>query len=227
MNMNETQIILLNDPKVLAISIVEDAEALFDLTDQTEISWGPSPEIPNNNDYTKVRTSIYHKLVAAQNLLPGGLKLCLYEGYRSLALQEKLFGDRFVSLNKKHPDWNRHKVFMATALMVSPVTNLDGTKNIPPHSTGGAIDVYLIDKDSNPVDMGILVEDWVTDQDGVISQTDSKKISTEAAENRNIMSTALQSVGFVNYSGEYWHWSYGDRYWAYMTNQGHAIYGTV
>jgi D-alanyl-D-alanine dipeptidase len=41
------------------------------------------------------------------------------------------------------------------------------------------------------------------------------------------MSSALTKVGFVNYPGEYWHWSYGDRYWAYHVGAKEAIYGTV
>jgi hypothetical protein len=29
----------------------------------------------------------------------------------------------------------------------------------------------------------------------------------------------------INYPTEWWHYSYGDRYWAYHQNQPHAIYG--
>ncbi|MDT7587682.1 MAG: zinc D-Ala-D-Ala dipeptidase, partial [Pseudonocardiales bacterium] len=36
---------------------------------------------------------------------------------------------------------------------------------------------------------------------------------------------ALHSVGFVNYPTEWWHWSYGDRYWAIKTTAAAAIYG--
>ena len=41
------------------------------------------------------------------------------------------------------------------------------------------------------------------------------------------MSEALSSVGFINYPTEYWHWSYGDRYWAHQAGQVSAIYGRV
>ena len=41
------------------------------------------------------------------------------------------------------------------------------------------------------------------------------------------MGIALQAVGFVNYPTEYWHWSYGDRYWAYQKGQPAAIYGFI
>ncbi len=42
-----------------------------------------------------------------------------------------------------------------------------------------------------------------------------------------IIFTAQQTVGFVNCPMEYWHWSYGDRYFAYQTYQKYAIYNMV
>ncbi|GMB08719.1 M15 family metallopeptidase [Thermolongibacillus altinsuensis] len=56
---------------------------------------------------------------------------------------------------------------------------------------------------------------------------DATNISVQAMQNRQILAHALQSVGFVNYFTEWWHWSYGDRYWAVMTNADHALYHPV
>ena len=41
------------------------------------------------------------------------------------------------------------------------------------------------------------------------------------------MSHALVNVGFVNYPTEYWHWSYGDKYWAFIKKQPFAIYDSI
>ncbi len=84
-------IISIVDPEVLAIPVQECGEGMMDLTQQEAIMYGESPEIPNNQDYTKIRLTVYEKLLAAQQLLPAHLKFCLYEGYRSLQLQEQLF----------------------------------------------------------------------------------------------------------------------------------------
>ena len=56
------EIILIADPRILSISIQECAEVMIDVTAQKEIIYGPSPEIPNNTDYTKMRKAIYEKL---------------------------------------------------------------------------------------------------------------------------------------------------------------------
>jgi D-alanyl-D-alanine dipeptidase len=73
--------------------------------------------------------------------------------------------------------------------------------------------------------MGMHPKDWLHDHDGSLSLTDSKAISKTALKNRQIMSEVLTQVGFANYPTEFWHWSYGDRYWAYQQGKDHAIYG--
>lgn len=97
------KILFLADPQIIAIPIEENNDPLIDLKDQNIISFGSSPEIPNNTDYTKMRQSVYEKLIQAQDLLPIGLKFRLYEGYRSLALQDMLFNGRFCHYRGREP----------------------------------------------------------------------------------------------------------------------------
>ena len=219
--------LLIADPRILAVRIYDNNEPLIDLCSQTVIAYGLSPEIPDNTDYTKVRKTIYEKLVAAQKLLLKHLRFCLYEGYLSLSLQKLLFNNHFSAIKKSHPQWSYEQIFIETTKLVSPVHNMNGSKNIPPHSTGGAIDVYLIDEFDNIVDMGLPVKDWATDIDGTLSATASLIISDEAKDHRAIMKESLSAVRSINYFAEYWHWSYGDRYWAYNTDAACALYGTV
>ncbi|MBM3892821.1 M15 family metallopeptidase [Candidatus Dependentiae bacterium] len=219
--------VITTDPRVLAIPINDTGEALIDLKDQTTLAYGPSPEIPNNTDYTKLRITVYEKLVKAQSLLPAGLRFCLYEGYRSLALQDMLFQNRLAQNKALHPEWSADSLWVETNKLVAPAINRDRSPNIPPHSTGGTFDVYLIDQENNIVDMGIRVDRWMDDTDGSLSITDAPNISLEAKTNRQIMSNALTAVGFTNMPFEYSHWSYGDRYWAFLNNKPCALYGTI
>ena len=219
-------ITLISDPHVLKIPIHENHEPFVDVTQQKELVYGPSPEIPDNTNYTFMRHAVYEKLIEAQHRLPKGMHFCLYEGYRSLELQKQLFEQQYKTTKARHPDWPLTDIFNETTKLVSPVTNPDGTHNIPPHSTGGAIDVYLIDDNGKPLDMGIHPKDWMQDKDGGFSLTASAVISPAAVANRYRMSSALQAAGFVNYPTEYWHWSYGDRYWAFVKHQPYAIYGS-
>lgn len=217
-------ITLIADPKVLAIPIHPSDEALVDIGKEGFLCYGPSPEIKNNQDYTFMRKTVYEKIKEAQVLLPKGLRFCLYEGYRSLNLQKRLFETQYANVKKQHPHWTSTQLFNETTKLVSPAINQDGSANIPPHSTGGAVDLYLIDDRGKAVDMGIHPKDWMQDLGGQLSLTDSKRISALAREHRQLMSHALKEVGFVNYPTEYWHWSYGDKYWAYIQHQPYALY---
>ena len=152
----------------------------------------------------------------------------MYEGLRTLSLQEHLFEIRWKKVKGAHPTWTDTEIYHEVIRLVSPVKTLEGLPNIPPHSTGVAVDVYLADRMSGqPVDMGILAQDWLLDLDGVLSQTDSELISPEAKKNREILRQAMVKAGFVNYPTEYWHWSYGDRYWAFVQRKSQALYGPV
>ena len=37
----------------------------------------------------------------------------------------------------------------------------------------------------------------------------------------------MQKHNFVNYPSEWWHFSYGNRYWAYHQPEKQAIYGSA
>lgn len=224
----EESIVLIADPRVLEIPLVESQEDLTDLRNQSTILVGPSPEIENNTCYTFVRKSVFERLLIAQKILPSHLRLCLYEGLRSLSLQKQLFLSRWAKVKNLHPSWDDAEVYHETIKMVSPVITLDGNENIPPHATGAAVDIYLVDaQSSHPVEMGILAKDWSLDLEGILSRTDSELISSEAKENRKILNSAMIAAGFVNYPTEYWHWSYGDKYWAFVKGEPKAFYGPV
>jgi zinc D-Ala-D-Ala dipeptidase len=216
---------LIADSVIINIPIIENQEPLVDVRQLGGLQIGPSPEIDDNPDYTFMRKSVYDRLLDAQALLPDGIEFCLYEGYRSLELQKILFEERYRRVKVQYPAYSHEELFLETTRLVSPIKHLDGRMNIPPHATGGAIDVYLVDSDGNALDMGMHPKDWMGDITGILSLTQSSVISAQAQAHRHMMSDALQRVGFANYPNEYWHWSYGDCYWAYMMQRTHAIYG--
>ncbi|WP_392960148.1 M15 family metallopeptidase [Streptomyces sp. LN245] len=52
-------------------------------------------------------------------------------------------------------------------------------------------------------------------------------LSGRARRHRDILARAMDGAGFVNYPTEWWHWSYGDRYWALISKADRAVYGPV
>ncbi len=111
--------------------------------------------------------------MAAQKILPPGYHFCLYEGYRSIALQKMIFDKQYPNELARHPTWSETQIFEETIKLVSPVVNQDGSANIPPHATGAAVDLYLLDDKGQVLDMGIHPKDWMSDVGGVLSLTAS------------------------------------------------------
>lgn len=52
-------------------------------------------------------------------------------------------------------------------------------------------------------------------------------VSEDIKQRRQILKNAMESVGFVNYPTEWWHWSYGDRYWAFIKGKPFALYNSA
>lgn len=50
-------------------------------------------------------------------------------------------------------------------------------------------------------------------------------VGREARVWRDRLSGAMSIAGFVNYPHEWWHFSYGDQYWAWRTGVPTALYG--
>ncbi|RQS71244.1 dipeptidase [Burkholderia sp. Bp8963] len=94
------------------------------------------------------------------------------------------------------------------------------------HPTGAAVDLTLQHVDGSLVDMGGVMN-ATDDESSGTCYTQNAFISREAARHRQIVFDAMTAAGFVNYPSEWWHWSYGDRYWAVCEKQPHALFGPV
>jgi len=221
------KIIYIADPEILAIPVIECNEPLIDVKIRTELSYGPPPECEETaNCYTKIRETVFAKLCQAQKDLPKGWRFRLYEGFRSLAVQKMLFENEYQRVTTRCPNASPIEIFHETTRLVSPIVNLDGSYNIPPHNTGAAVDIEILTEHNELLDMGMTAKDWCrVDPDLCI--TDSPLIKGAAKQNRKFSLDLMQAHGFINYPTEWWHFSYGDRYWAYHRGMDHAIYGSL
>lgn len=213
--------------EVLAVPVVECGEPLVDIRQMGGLEYGPPPECPATlNDYTFVRHGVYLRLLKAQSLLPQGIRLKLYEGYRSLAVQKMLFDHELVRIRQCQPNWDETALFSEAIRMVSAVTYPDGTTHIPPHNSGAAVDLFLIDEEGAMLDFGMDIYRWnETDPDLCLSHCST--LSEQAMANRRLLADVMSMVGLVNYQQEWWHFSYGDRFWAYLTGHESALYGAI
>lgn len=151
------------------------------------------------------------------SLLPDGLRLLFVEGYRPPDLQRRYFEKYARTLRAEHPDWPAERIRTAASRYVSP-------PEIAPHTAGAAVDLTLADAHGRELDLGTRMNATPEESAGAC-YTDADGISAEARAHRSVLGRALRGAGLVNYPTEWWHWSYGDRYWALSTGAPAALYG--
>jgi D-alanyl-D-alanine dipeptidase len=164
-----------------------------------------------------VRATVAEMLATAQRSLPGGVRLELLEGYRPIRIQRRLFAAAYRHLRSRHPRWTPSQLREAANVLVA-----DPSIAPPPHSTGGAVDVMLVDEQGRRLDMSSPLP-----CSDLSAPTVCAGLSAEARANRTLLIEALSRAGLTNYPGEWWHWSYGEPGWALRTSAPHAIYGPV
>jgi D-alanyl-D-alanine dipeptidase len=96
---------------------------------------------------------------------------------------------------------------------------------VAPHVAGAAVDLTLVTTSGAELWMGTPVD--VTPEESGGACFFAAPVDDEARHNRTVLAAALAAAGLINYPAEWWHWSYGDRYWALLTGADHAVYGSV
>jgi len=217
----------LSSPQVQAIPIADCGEPLIDVTHSSLITCGSPPECPETAPfYRLLRSGVVARLEQAQQYLPAGLRLRLYEGYRHPKIQQMLFDAQWRRMQIAHPTQSAAWCYAQAAQLASPLRTFAGEPVIPPHSTGGAVDIDIVDAAGQPLDFGMALSDW-----GVVPPelcaTQCAGLTEAAARNRRLLVEVMTAAGLVNYPREWWHFSYGDQYWACVTGSAQARYGAV
>uniref|UniRef100_A0AAU2VGA2 D-alanyl-D-alanine dipeptidase n=1 Tax=Streptomyces sp. NBC_00003 TaxID=2903608 RepID=A0AAU2VGA2_9ACTN len=211
-----SQVVLMSDPRVAAVPLQECGEPLVDVRRGGAVMVDVRLQ-DSESAFAHLRKGVHERLLYAQELLPGSLRLLFVEGYRPLSLQRTYFEEYVEELGALHPQWPAEQVHSAASRYVSP-------PGIAPHSAGAAVDLTLADADGRELDLGTRMNASPEESAGAC-YTEAGNISAEAREHRKILGSALTAAGLVNYPTEWWHWSFGDRYWALASGEPFAPYG--
>ncbi|WP_031065632.1 M15 family metallopeptidase [Streptomyces sp. NRRL WC-3742] len=213
-----SEIVLMSDPKVAAVPVADCGERLVDVREGGSLLVDARKR-DAADAFAHLREGVVARLLAAQAQLPEGVRLLFVEGYRPPALQREYFEEYADELRAAHPDWTAERTREAASRYVSP-------PEIAPHSAGAAVDLTLADADGRELDLGTPMNASPEESEGAC-YTDAPGIGEEARANRALLGAVLTAAGLVNYRTEWWHWSYGDRYWALATGRDAACYGPV
>ncbi|MEU7872006.1 M15 family metallopeptidase [Dactylosporangium sp. NPDC049140] len=199
--------VLLSDPRVSAVPVCDVDEPLVAL----DPGFGPGRAL--------VRRELAARLGTARAALPAGVHLRVVEGYRPAYRQQAIIERYSAELRAVRPDIGEPELHTLTSRYVAPLA-------VAPHVAGAAVDVTLADASGRELDLGTAI-DATPEASGGRCYFAAEGISREARANRDLLARVLGREGLVNYPTEWWHYSYGDRYWALATDAVVALYGPV
>jgi len=205
--------------ELVKIPIEDNGEPLVDIFKVCpQLHWmekSPRFDFPRSG---LAREGVALMLRNAQSLLPHRLRLTIVGAFRPFEIQKKMYETAGAELREQHPDWDDEllteylNVFSAPPIWETP----------PPHTTGGAVDLGLIDEAGERLDF---VSPFEMGWDS--APTALAGLTSQARANRDLLSRVLLESGLTNFPGEWWHWSYGEPGWALRVGKPIALYGAV
>ncbi len=165
-------------------------------------------------DKVLVRKAVAEKLQNVQSKLSLlGLQLMIAEGYRTPYYQERYYLKQLLEEYQKDPSCDFEILIERTAQCVA-------LPSVGGHPTGGAVDVTIA-REGIKLPMGCDIADF---RDIEIIPTFSPKATPEEAKNRLLLHDVMVEEGFAPFYGEWWHFSYGDREWAFFYGHTKTLY---
>jgi len=189
----------------------------------------------DKNKIWSLRESVVNKLINANKLLKTinkNYSLIIYDAWRPIEVQSFMFNlaleNEFnlrglINAEEKinnHPEVSKK----VERFWAYPDAN---KKCPPPHSTGAAVDLTIIDQSGDLIDMGCEIDDIGCKAVPDFYINSSSKEGLIWNTRRNLLKNVMRNSGFSQHPNEWWHFSYGDQLWAWQNNYDKAIYGRV
>lgn len=202
----------------------------------------------NAEENAYLRKEAYEKLLEAQKLLPSGYRFKILDAWRPFALQEELFYAYRIKIIEEFSLHNlpeEEQDQFVKRFVSLPKNN----PLLPPvHTTGGAIDLTIVDNNGYELPMGTAFDEFtdktntdyfekylldlehseplIFDNDTLLKISKNKLFSTlsqkekniQIAFNRRLLYNIMTKVGFTNLPSEWWHYDYYDRFYAFYNH---------
>jgi len=182
----------------------------------------------------KLREEVANRLVKVNDYLisKSCFNLLIYDTWRPLEVKEFMFKRAFLlECEKSDIDISFENIKSYPSILKKvekfwAYPSYD-TRCPPPHSTGGALDVCLSDKDGNLVEMGSMVDQMDETSNPYFYASIKNEEAIIWNSRRNLLREVMNKFGFAQHPNEWWHFSYGDQLWAWKNKKTYALYGKI
>ncbi len=165
-----------------------------------------------------VRVGVFERLKRAATKLPDEWQIVLKAGFRPYEVQIAVLHAFMDESRARHPSWSNEQHLAQARTFVA-----DPRLVCPPHVTGGAVDVDVRHRGTGKyIDMGC-----PPNTDSEVSFLHSDLLTPEQYDNRIVLLKAMLAAGFAPNVYEWWHYQYGETYWAAFYGHKTTLYDVI
>ncbi|MBC6424580.1 MAG: D-alanyl-D-alanine dipeptidase [Hormoscilla sp. SP12CHS1] len=188
-----------------------------------------------------LRQGAIDRLIAAQTELQQrqpGWRIKIYDAYRPIAVQQFMVDYTFREIAQKQglnpgeltPQQRENILDIVDKFWALPSQDLSKP---PPHSTGAAVDVTLVDEANRTVNMGSPIDEVSPRSYPEHFAKSADPVEQQYDRHRQLLWEIMIAAGFERHPNEWWHFSLGDQMWAWLRDRQNrdrqviARYGVV
>ncbi|NJP08320.1 MAG: D-alanyl-D-alanine dipeptidase [Leptolyngbyaceae cyanobacterium RU_5_1] len=182
-----------------------------------------------------VRQGVLERLLNAQTHLQTshpGWKIQLFDAYRPLSVQHYMVDYTFMEVVQQRglvvenlTEAQRQEILQLVYEFWA-IPDHDPTKP-PPHSTGGAVDVTLVNAAGQDVDMGSPIDELSPRSYPNHYANTHESHQQEFHTYRQLLNQVMTQAGFRRHLNEWWHFCYGDQMWAWLMHQERSEFPAI
>ena len=198
--------------------VVDNGSPLVSLKD-TGFKLFYEPSIMKDYKYL-VREELIEKIgKISEKLTQQNKTLVIRSAWRSFKHQQLLWDANVKKIQHKFQGRSIDEIHEIVSYFIAPF-------NKSTHSTGGALDVLILDNKTNKI------LDFGTNKGLKIELSEHcyplhPSISSRAKNNRKLMMDLMEQEDFVCDLKEYWHFDFGNIGWGIEKGKDHAIFGII
>ncbi|RTQ94503.1 D-alanyl-D-alanine dipeptidase [Lysinibacillus telephonicus] len=179
-------------------------------------------QIPGSINDCFLREGVVSKLLLVADNLPEDHYLVILDGWRSFETQTALY--EMIKRQFETQFDNEAEVLQHLSQFVATPSKDPLTP--PPHYTGGAVDL-TIGTSNGWLNMGTSFDEFTEKAHSLYFEEKEQLTEEELQirENRRLLRSLMESVGFRSNPEEWWHFDYGNARWAEGTSRTVIYFG--
>lgn len=182
-----------------------------------------------------LRQGVLERLYQAQAQLQAvkpGWRLQIFDAYRPVGVQQYMV-DWTFDQEVQRRGWARDRLKAEQLEQLWQevyqfwAVPSDAPATPPPHSTGAAIDLSLVDAEGHAVEMGSPIDE-ISPRSFPDHFADAGQLREQQFhQHRQLLRQSMEAAGLLQHPREWWHFSWGDQVWVWIQQERRSLTGSL